>query len=63
MKTPSRKMTAEMVKKIKDLLDTRQYHQHQIAAIVEVNQGRVSETKQGKWDWLLNIEDRQQSLI
>ena len=56
-------MTAEMVKKIKDLLDTRLYHQHQIAAIVEVNQGRVSEVQNGHWDWLLNIKDRQLSLI
>lgn len=57
MKTPSKKMTAERVKRIKDLLNTRHYHQHQIAAIVEVNQGRVSETKNGLWDWLLIIEN------
>lgn len=63
MKKPSKKMTAEMVKKIKDLLATRQYHQHQIAAIVEVNQGRISETKKGLWDWLLNIENRQSRLL
>lgn len=56
-------MTPDLVKKIKDLLGTRQYHQHQIAAIVGVNQGRISETKHGLWDWLLIIEDRQQSLI
>lgn len=63
MKTPSNKMTAEMVLRIKDLLNTRQYHQHQIAAIVKVNQGRISETKNGDWDWLLNIQSRQQSLL
>ncbi|MEZ5759196.1 MAG: hypothetical protein R3D86_13330 [Emcibacteraceae bacterium] len=63
MKQPSRKMTASVVRKIKILLASEKYHQHQIAAIVEVNPGRVSETKHGKWDWLLNIEDRQQSLI
>ena len=63
MKKPSKKMTAELVRKIKKLLGTRLYHQHQIAAIVEVNQGRISEVKNGQWDWLLNIKDRQQSLI
>jgi len=63
MKKASRKMTAPVVGYIKDLLATRQYHQHQIAAIVDVNPGRVSETKNGKWDWLLNIEGRQQSLF
>ncbi len=63
MKKPSRKMTAELVKMIKDLLNTRQYHQHQIAAIVEVNQGRISEVKNGLWDWLLNIQARQTSLL
>lgn len=63
MPKPSSKMTPDLVKKIKDLLGTRQYHQHQIAAIVGVNQGRISETKHGLWDWLLIIEDRQQSLI
>jgi len=56
-------MTAEMVKRIKDLLKTRQYHQHQIAAIVEVNQGRVSETKNGLWDWLLNTDKGQSRLV
>lgn len=39
------KMTAEMVKRIKDLLQSRQYHQHQIAAIVEVNQGHKGEKR------------------
>lgn len=63
MKEPSKKMTAQLVKRIKDLLNTRQYHQHQIAAIVEVNQGRVSETKNGLWDWLLNIENGQPRLL
>lgn len=63
MKQPSNKMTAELVKKIKELLGSRLYHQHQIAAILKVNQGRISEVKNGRWDWLLNIKDRQQSLI
>lgn len=39
---------------IKALLSTNAYHQHQIAAIVEVNQGRVSETKNGQYDWMLS---------
>ena len=53
MKKPSTKMTANLVRQIKGLLQTRLYHQHQIAAIVGVNQGRISETKNGLWDWLL----------
>jgi len=63
MKKPSRKMTASVVGYIKDLLATGQYHQHQIAAIVNVNPGRVSETKHGKWDWTLNTDDGQKSLF
>ena len=50
MKKPSRKMTVEMVKVIKELLASKEYHQHQIAALVGVNQGRVSEVKQGLYD-------------
>lgn len=53
MKTPSNKMTPDMVVKIKQLLGSKLYHQHQIAAKLGVNQGRVSETKQGLWDYLL----------
>lgn len=45
------------------MLDTDQYHQHQIAAIEQVNPGRVSEIKHGQWDWKLSIEDKQQSLL
>lgn len=53
MPKPSSKMTPDLVQMIKDLLQSRQYHQHQIAAIVGVNQGRISETKRGQWDWLI----------
>lgn len=63
MKKPSKKMTAKLVLEIKNLLDTRQYHQHQIAAIVKVNQGRISEVKNGHWDWLLGLDDAQKSFI
>jgi len=37
-----------MAAHIKFLLQTRSLHQHQIAALVGVNQGRVSEVKSGK---------------
>ena len=47
MKNPSRKLTDEMVKAIKEMLASDQYHQHQIAALVGVNQGRISEVKNG----------------
>jgi len=47
MKTPSKPINPETVQKIKDLLAADTYHQHQIAAIVGVNQGRVSEVKHG----------------
>ncbi|GJL84722.1 MAG: hypothetical protein DHS20C02_04970 [Micavibrio sp.] len=63
MKTPSNKMTTKRIKRIKEMLDTDQYHQHQIAAIEQVNPGRVSEIKHGQWDWKLSIEDKQQSLL
>lgn len=36
-----------MAAHIKFLLQTRDLHQHQIAALVGVNQGRVSEVKNG----------------
>jgi len=63
LKTPSKKMTANEVLMIKNLLATRQYHQHQIAAIIQVNQGRVSETKNGHYDWLLPKADNQISML
>lgn len=47
---PSRKMTAELVKMIKELLETGNYAQHQIASMLGINQGRVSETKRGYYD-------------
>ena len=40
-------MTAEMKLRIKQLLATGLY-QHQIASLLGVNQGRVSEVKTGK---------------
>jgi predicted XRE-type DNA-binding protein len=39
-----------MVKVIKELLVSDLYHQHQIAALVGVNQGRISEVKHGFYD-------------
>lgn len=54
MKKPSPQMTAELVKKIKKMLASNLYYQHQIAALVGLtNQGRISETKHGKYDHLL----------
>ena len=47
MKKRSNPMSPEMVKKIKALLDEGKYFQHQIAAMVGVNQGRISEVKNG----------------
>lgn len=49
MKKRSEPMTQDLVKKIKDLLAEDEYFQQQIAAIVGVNQGRVSEVKHGKY--------------
>jgi predicted XRE-type DNA-binding protein len=43
-------MTRDLVLEIKDLLAGGLFHQHQIAALFGVNQGRISETKNGKWD-------------
>lgn len=49
MKKRSNSITPEMVQKIKDLLATRLYFQHQIAAMLGVNQGRISEVKNGHY--------------
>lgn len=49
-KRPSVRMTPDIVKKIKSLLASGKYYQHQIAAIVGVNPGRVSEVKSGRYD-------------
>lgn len=46
-------MTPDLVKKIKVLLAEDAYFQHQIAAMFAINQGRVSEVKNGFYDDLL----------
>lgn len=43
----SPKMTPELAAKIKALLN-QGYQQHQVAAMLKVNQGRVSEVNTGK---------------
>ena len=45
-RTPS--LTEDMAAIIKALLMLGRYHQHQIAALLGINQGRVSEVKTGK---------------
>ena len=50
MKSSSKKMNRKTVLKIKELLDSKLYYQHQIAAIVGVNQGRISEVRNGFYD-------------
>ena len=47
MRKPSKPVTPDLVRQIKELLNTGLYHQHQIAAMVGVNQGRISEVKNG----------------
>lgn len=44
---PSPPITAELASKIKALKASGLYH-HQIAALLEINQGRVSEVMTGK---------------
>ncbi len=46
----SNRMSPDLVRQIKDLLKTRLYYQHQIAAMLGINQGRVSEVKHGHYD-------------
>jgi predicted XRE-type DNA-binding protein len=46
MKKSSR-MSPELVRQIKELLRSGLYYQHQIAAMLGINQGRVSEVKHG----------------
>ena len=41
-------LTAEVASIIKALLLMGRYHQHQIAALLGINQGRVSEVNTGK---------------
>jgi predicted XRE-type DNA-binding protein len=44
----SRPLTAELAAKIKRLAREEDLYQHQIAALLEINQGRVSEVLSGK---------------
>lgn len=52
MRKKSPPVTPEIVKKVKELLK-QDHNQHDIAAMIGFNQGRVSETKHGKYDHLL----------
>jgi len=45
---PSRPVTAEVAARIKQLRRSMGLYQHQIAALLEINQGRVSEVLTGK---------------
>ncbi len=45
----SNRISPDLVRQIKELLQTDLYYQHQIAAMVGVNQGRVSEVKHGHY--------------
>lgn len=44
----SRPLTADLAAKIKKLARDEELYQHQIAAQLEINQGRVSEVLNGK---------------
>lgn len=46
-RTPSPTITPEMAAHIKFLVKVRKLYQHQVAALVGVNQGRVSEIMRG----------------
>lgn len=46
-KKRSNKMTPDVVQRVKELLAAETYFQHQIAAMLGINQGRVSEVKNG----------------
>ena len=50
MKRRSNPITPDRRDRIKGLLASGQLYQHQIAAIEGVNQGRISEVKDGKYD-------------
>lgn len=49
MKKRSKPITPDKVQEIKDLLAEDKYFQHQIAALVDVNQGRISEVENGAY--------------
>jgi predicted XRE-type DNA-binding protein len=56
MKTKKRvsaPLTAELVRLIKEMAQSRSLAQHQIAAQLNINQGRVSETLRGRYDNLI----------
>lgn len=46
-RTPSPSITPEMAAHIKFLVKERKLYQHQVAALVGVNQGRISEIVNG----------------
>jgi predicted XRE-type DNA-binding protein len=50
----SNKITKESAMKALEMLETRLYAQHYIAAVLGVNQGRISEIKNGKYDHLIS---------
>jgi hypothetical protein len=45
----SEKMTPELAHRIQHLLGTTDLATHKIAALVNVNPGRVTEVQQGRW--------------
>ena len=47
-RTPSPTITPEMAAHIKFLVRVKKLYQHQVAALVGVNQGRISEIMQGR---------------
>lgn len=46
----SNRMSPALVRQIKKLLQSDLYYQHQIAAMTGVNQGRISEVKNGHYN-------------
>ncbi len=52
MKRRSRRINDDLVRQIKVMLASGLYHQHQIAAKLDLNQGRISEVKNGHYDYM-----------
>lgn len=63
MKKPSQPITGRLAMAILADLKRGDSHQHQIAAKYDINPGRISETKHGQYNDLIEAEKNQLSLF
>jgi|MDSW01.2.fsa_nt_gb predicted XRE-type DNA-binding protein len=58
MRRRSKSMTADLALQIKRLWHTTELAQHEIAAQLDINQGRVSEVLTGKRFWWISFDPK-----